>query len=221
MAEETEQLDMHVAARQGDVATLTRALAFGGAVNGQDLHRRTPLHLAAWAGHAPAVQLLLTSGAGVAVCATDGVTALHFACQRGHTDVVRLLLAGGAKVRSLSSKGFTPLHYAAQSGCAPLVELLLRKRADPRARDKRGLTPADVAKAEDVKALIIRAADQAEAGPAGEAEEPEALVGPPLRPKPEYRPAAAKRASKAAALPEAADDAKRKRVILSFDDGEA
>ena len=43
---------MHLAARNGDVASLAIALGSGGKVNELDDLRRTPLHLAAWAGKA-------------------------------------------------------------------------------------------------------------------------------------------------------------------------
>ena len=65
---------LHAAARAGDVAALTHALASGEDVNSKDNLKRTPLHMAAWSGHAPAVELLLSSGAVAATEATDGVT---------------------------------------------------------------------------------------------------------------------------------------------------
>ena len=65
---------LHAAARTGDVAALTHALASGEDINSKDNLKRTPLHMAAWAGHAVAVQLLLDGGAVVGSEATDGVT---------------------------------------------------------------------------------------------------------------------------------------------------
>jgi ankyrin repeat protein len=65
---------LHAAARSGDVAALTHALATGEDVNSKDNLKRTPLHMAAWAGHTATVQLLLASGAIAATEATDGVT---------------------------------------------------------------------------------------------------------------------------------------------------
>jgi ankyrin repeat protein len=43
-------LDLHGAARTGDVAELGKSIAAGADVNARDKLKRTPLHLAAWAG---------------------------------------------------------------------------------------------------------------------------------------------------------------------------
>ncbi len=67
-------VDLHAAARTGDVAALTLGAASGLDLNAQDKLRRTPLHLAAWSGQTEALRLLISSGASVAVEATDGVT---------------------------------------------------------------------------------------------------------------------------------------------------
>ena len=56
-------MDLHAAARAGDVAVLNAGVASGCDVNAKDKLSRTPLHLAAWSGQTDAVRLLLAAGA--------------------------------------------------------------------------------------------------------------------------------------------------------------
>ena len=44
------EIDLHGAARNGDIAALGKDIAAGADVNSRDRLRRTPLHLASWAG---------------------------------------------------------------------------------------------------------------------------------------------------------------------------
>ena len=43
-------VDLHAAARAGDLVALGARVAAGDEVDGRDKHRRTALHMAAWAG---------------------------------------------------------------------------------------------------------------------------------------------------------------------------
>jgi ankyrin repeat protein len=43
-------MDLHTAARNGDVARMLELIGLGTDLNSRDKHSRTPLHLAAWAG---------------------------------------------------------------------------------------------------------------------------------------------------------------------------
>ena len=70
-------VDIHAAARNGDIAALNLAAAQRQNLNTQDKLLRTPLHLAAWSGHADAVRVLLAAGANVGLAASDGVTGRH------------------------------------------------------------------------------------------------------------------------------------------------
>ena len=72
-------MDLHSAARAGDVDALGKCIAAGADVNGPDRHKRTALHLAAYAGQLDAIRFLIASGAKTAVEAMDGIAPLHFA----------------------------------------------------------------------------------------------------------------------------------------------
>lgn len=136
-------LDLQNAAREGNVAELTKLLAQGADVNSRDKHSRVPLHLAAWAGQLECCKILVAEGADKSSAAMDDTTALHFAAQKGHLEVVRFLLNegmricaivgvnlaqrapacvfAGVKVNSRTRKGMTALMFAAQAGNAGLL----------------------------------------------------------------------------------------------------
>ena len=156
-------MDLHSAARAGDVDALGKCIAAGADVNGPDRHKRTALHLAAYAGQLDAIRFLIASGAKTAVEAMDGIAPLHFACQKGHWDVARELINLGANQKALNYKGENALHFAALSGNQKLVEMLLRKQVNPCHRSKRGKLPSECAKDEVVRVILEAAAAAKEA----------------------------------------------------------
>jgi len=122
----------------------------------------TPLHFAAMGGHVDAARSLLDAGADANAMSRNRfvkVRPLHTAAAleiaTGNPELVRLLIENGADVNGRSEDGgFTPLHNAAGSGAAELVRILLEAGADPTATTDDGRTPGDLAKTEDVCALL-------------------------------------------------------------------
>jgi ankyrin repeat protein len=49
-AEHGQAMDLHTAARNGDVARMLELIGLGTDLNSRDKHSRTALHMAAWAG---------------------------------------------------------------------------------------------------------------------------------------------------------------------------
>lgn len=130
-------VELLVAARNGDPKLVAQLLAQGASVNAREQKPpnvgRTPLHYAA-SGYKAAGQGL-------------------------HLDVARLLVEKGADVNAQAVGGYTPLHVASGLGNAPMVTYLLSKRADPNAMDKRGtpLTAAVVQGHLSVVRLLLKA----------------------------------------------------------------
>lgn len=131
---------LHVAARQGDAATVGLLLSRRAEPNpGNEVGQR-PLHLAARYGHAAAAESLLAGGAEVDARAARGYTPLSVAAGHGRAPVVELLLAHGADLHHREGGGWTPLHRAASEGHAGVVRLLVDHGARVDAPDDDGNT---------------------------------------------------------------------------------
>jgi len=137
---------LHLAARTGDAAEVTRLLASGVDVNARDELGSTPLLDASWEGHEDVVQLLIAHGADVnAKHLEAGSTALQYAVLTGRAAIVRDLLHAGAHTDGRDRSSATALHVAAARGNQPVVELLLAAHADVAATDQDDHTPLEVA----------------------------------------------------------------------------
>ena len=91
----------------------------------------------------------------------DGNTPLFWASDKGHSEVVKLLLAApGIHVNRANKEGNTPLHFASKEGHVEVEKLLLRvpgidvNRADVALRYGRRRTPLEVAKNDEIRALL-------------------------------------------------------------------
>jgi ankyrin repeat protein len=165
-------VDIHQAAKDGNIKAVKQHLAAGTDVNTKDAIGTTPLLLAVTKGQKEIVELLIAEGADVNAKDKDGTTPLdksikdkkisdllrnhggkyssiHIPSVAGNVEAVTEFLSNGADVNAKTKLGQTPLHMAAMFGRKDVVELLISKGADVNA-----LTVSDPFKGEDVPAFI-------------------------------------------------------------------
>lgn len=137
---------LHVAAKNGHLRTVERALSVGKAVNPPDSEGRTPLHLAAEGGHAEVLEAFLKHGAPVDSQDKNDITPLYLAAAEGKLDVVRLLVAAGARLEiSGKANGHSPLFVAMKKRHHEVAEALLEAGASPGISGEKGDTALHLA----------------------------------------------------------------------------
>ena len=154
-------MDIHRAARKGDVAALRRLLDEGASPHELDEHGRTPLHNLLHVedtnedDRVACFTLLRDAGANLEA-RTDGdphgSTVLHYAANSGSPGVLSLLLEAGVNLNVANSSNYTPLHWAARGDfrrATECVELLLKAGAAVNVATTSGgllgATPFDIA----------------------------------------------------------------------------
>jgi len=143
--------EIHVAARDGDVATVTRLLAEDPSLATVRCDMgKTPLHWATGWGQMDVMRLLLDRfHVDVDIRNKDDGTPLHVAASQGRPEGARLLLAHGARVDARRKGGATPLHIAAMKHAKPehyeVAAILIDMKADVNARMDNGATPLQLA----------------------------------------------------------------------------
>eukprot|EP01059_Diplonema_ambulator_P011698 TRINITY_DN21745_c0_g1_i1.p2 TRINITY_DN21745_c0_g1~~TRINITY_DN21745_c0_g1_i1.p2 ORF type:complete len:257 (+),score=68.51 TRINITY_DN21745_c0_g1_i1:42-773(+) len=138
----TPRKHLILAARTGNLATVTTLLEHGTPTETTDNDGRTALSHACIRGDAAMLKLLIHHKASIDTLSKDGWSPLHFAVMEKRHLVAETLIAHGADPNTKSTHGFTPLSLAAMLGIKPMVALLLKNKADRSIPDKYGLTPA-------------------------------------------------------------------------------
>ena len=130
---------------------------------------RSMLHIAADAGNLDVVTFFIDSGASLDRQSTNGITPLISAAAHGNVDIINLLLDWGANPNIEADKKtnrlLTPLIAAAAVNSRACVELLLKAGADATVQNKNGETALDLAKSDEVRALLETAGAEAAIGP--------------------------------------------------------
>ena len=144
---------IHLAAKQGQLASLKVLLANGARIEARDRkHAHTAVHKAAWANRPEVLAYLLAAGADPNPRDTDGdMVPLHWATDRR---IAKLLLTAGANPDAADIYGETPLHTAASRKHAGVVAALLAGGANPNLKNDDGQTPLHIAAAWSDQAIV-------------------------------------------------------------------
>lgn len=114
-------------------------------------------HQAVFDGDTTKVKFILKYGQGIRVNQPNkyGLTALQQACIDGNLSLANFLLERGADLKVVDSDGRSALHLASEQGHLNIVSLLVNSAcADVNARNSSGQKAVDVAKNEQVRALL-------------------------------------------------------------------
>ena len=90
-------VDIHQAAKEGDIEAVKQHLAAGVDVNAKSKFGRTPLHSAAYYGQKEVAELLIGEGVNVNVKRDNGETPLDLAIINNKTETADLLRKHGGK----------------------------------------------------------------------------------------------------------------------------
>jgi ankyrin repeat protein len=154
------------AARQGDRATLEKALARGVSVQAKDDLGRSALLLAVRdAGSLEAFRFLRAKGAEIDPPDLGGRTPLSWAAGEGRLEIAKELVRAGARIDLRDEDGRTPCFHAVLGDHREMVVLLLDAGADVNSADRYRDTPLMLACAKGyggLAALLLeRGADPA------------------------------------------------------------
>jgi ankyrin repeat protein len=123
-------MDLIIAASQGNIESVTRLLEQGADVHTADANGVTPLIAAAYRNHIEVAQVLIEAGADVNVQDETKQSAYLISTSDGYLELLKLTLAAGANVHSLDSYNGTGLIRAADRGHVEIITELLKTDMD-------------------------------------------------------------------------------------------
>ena len=140
---------------------IENAIADGAAIHHQSFANPLLL-LARHKNNSRSLRILLKHGADPNRASEEGFLPLHHAAREGNLPYLEKLLKLTSNVDAATIRGNTALHYAAESGELAAVKLLLDKGGNSlETVNDKGQTPRDLAKSEEMKALLLSAEERA------------------------------------------------------------
>lgn len=122
---------LHIAARNSNIAALSRLLAYGADINERDINGDTALHDAVDTQVLEIVDFLLAKGANPNAIDNWMTTPLIKACKTGQIEMAKLLLKYGADKDAKTSRGRAAIHEAARQGHLEVFVFLIDQGCDP------------------------------------------------------------------------------------------
>jgi hypothetical protein len=117
-------MELHQAARAGDLNAIHSRLQEGADPNARDASGRTALLDAVSAGQTDAARALLDGGAKANITSSEGRTPLIEAATQGHLDIAQLLIKSGADLNVAQRGSGTALEAAERRGHNDVAALL-------------------------------------------------------------------------------------------------
>jgi len=127
---QAQEMQLHAAARNGDVAGLRALLDKGAKIDARNAAGATALLVATHGNQVEAARVLIEAGADVN--AKDGIqdSPYLYAGARGHNEILKMTLAHGADLKSTNRYGGTALIPAAERGLVETVRILIDAGVD-------------------------------------------------------------------------------------------
>eukprot|EP00929_Paragymnodinium_shiwhaense_P048155 TRINITY_DN2438_c0_g1_i1.p2 TRINITY_DN2438_c0_g1~~TRINITY_DN2438_c0_g1_i1.p2 ORF type:complete len:296 (+),score=103.49 TRINITY_DN2438_c0_g1_i1:78-890(+) len=124
---EETPLNLHEAAKNGDLKAVNEYLAKKQPLDGQDHKGITPLGYAIGSNRIAVVKLLLDNRANPFAVDSNGNSGLHYAAGYGRKELVEYLLKVGASASQMNAQGQTPMAVATMNRQQEIINLLTSK----------------------------------------------------------------------------------------------
>jgi len=141
------------AAFQGHVEILNFLIKEGAHPNLPDKLGNTPL-IRAIRGDHPDIVRILSPKVDLDQSGNMGQTATYCAAANGRANILQVLIESGARIDVVDNQGNTPAHAAAKYGRQQCILVLTQNGADFNVKNNQDKTPLDMAKSDEMKALL-------------------------------------------------------------------
>ncbi|CAM6101908.1 unnamed protein product [Calypogeia fissa] len=151
--DENGRTALHEAASRGFEDCVRILLEYAAAPNLQDNEGNLPLAEAVLNGHSSTADILWDNGGRISPDSNIG-TLFSLATQEANKSVVKEFIRFGVDVNIVNLEGHTALHIAVAQNSLSMATFLLSEGADASKPDYNGVTPLDLARQEDMAAMV-------------------------------------------------------------------